>query len=293
LGYLDQASQKYEWIRVNGIDPSFIPMHQIRLVDGRNFERDNLSDRKSVIINLTYSKHFNVGLNEYLPSPFQEFRVIGISDDFKYQSLHEKVDPLVLCTDIVSMIRASSDVGFLDFPNPKISLNLGTNDIAGTLKKIELVWKSITELPYSFTFLDENINRQYQSEQKLGMILSIGTILAVLIACLGLFGMVTLLIAHKSKEIAIRKVLGASIFDIVFYFNRKFTIMIAMACIIAVPLSLYIMHNWLQDFAYRIQPKWYIYVFAALIALVLAGLTISMQSIRAASVNPIKSINTE
>jgi putative ABC transport system permease protein len=293
LGYVDQNSQKYEWIRANGIDASFIPMHQIQLLEGRNFETDNLADRKSVIINKTYSQQFNIKINENLPSPFQDFRVIGISDDFKYQSLHEKVDPLVLCTDIVPLIRASSDVGFADFPDPKISLKLGADDIAATLRDIESVWKSITELPFSFTFLDDNINRQYQSEQKLGTILGIGTILAVLIACLGLFGMVTLLIAHKSKEIAIRKVLGASILDIVYYLNRKFTIMIAIACMIAVPLSLYIMHNWLQDFAYRIQPKWYIYAFAALIAMALAGLTISLQSIRAAVVNPIKSINAE
>ncbi|MCB0685630.1 MAG: ABC transporter permease [Saprospiraceae bacterium] len=292
LGYNDQNLQSYRNFRMNGVDENFLPMFKIKLDSGRNFQRDNQADKRSVIVNTAFAKEFNVAINDNLPNPFQEFRVIGVTEDFNFQSLHQAVDPLILCTDPIAMIQMAPDVSFLDFPDPKLSLKL-TDNIVESLNKIEQVWKSTTELPYEFSFITDNIDRQYRSEQKLGAVISTATILAIVIAALGLFGIITLMIARKSKEIAIRKVLGANTFNIVLYFNRKFTLMIAIACILAIPLSLIIMRKWLEDFAYRIHPNWWIFAIAATIALLVATITISFQSIRAAISNPIKSIQAE
>ncbi len=293
LGFVDQHTQKFQTFKMNGIDPSFIDMHKIQLVEGRNFEENNPADLGSVMINQAFSEQFKVSVNDNLPSPFQDFRIVAITPDFHFQSLHEKVNPLVLSMDPVEMLRTATDVSFQDFPSPKISLKLSGVDIPSALKSIESSWKAITDLPFSFSFMDENLDRLYQSEQRLGSLLFIATILAIIIACLGLFGMVTILIGHKAKEIAIRKVLGASTFHIILYFNRKFTVMIGLACLIAIPLALYLMNQWLEDFAYRINPPWWLYSIAAVAALLLAGVTISLQSLRAASTNPIQSMRSE
>ncbi|MCB0667442.1 MAG: ABC transporter permease [Saprospiraceae bacterium] len=292
LGFTDKNTQSFQSFNANGIDEKFIPIYEINILEGRNFEKDNLADKKSVIVNEAFSKQFKIKLNENLPEPFQEFRVIGITDDFKYQSLHQEVEPLVLSADPIPLIQAASDVMFADSPTPKLSMRI-TEDVAGSLLGIETVWKSITELPFDFYFVDERVDRQYQAEHKLGVVITMATILAILIACLGLFGMITLMVARKSREIAIRKVLGADVFNIVVYFNQKFTLLIAIACLIAIPLSLFVMNKWLEDFAYRINPPWWLFVLAAFIAFLLAGLTISFQSIRAALVNPVKSIHAE
>lgn len=292
VGYTDKNTQTYQHFNTNGIDEKFLPIYHISLLEGRNFEKDNLADKKSVLINEAFSKQFSIILNDQLPPPFQDFRVIGITDDFKYQSLHEKVQPLVLTTDPITLLQTASDVSFLDSPTPKLSMRI-SDDVAGSLLGIENAWKTITELPFDFYFVDDKVDRQYQAEQKLGVVITIATGLAILIACLGLFGMITLMVARKSKEIAIRKVLGADVYNIVLYFNKKFVLLVVIACLLAIPLSLLVMNRWLEDFAYRISPPWWLFGLAALIAFTLAGLTISIQSIRAALVNPVKSIHAE
>ena len=148
-------------------------------------------------------------------------------------------------------------------------------------------------MPFSYRFLDDSFNEMYNSEQRVGKIAMIFSILAIFIACLGLFGLATFIAEQRTKEIGIRKVLGASVNGIVQLLSKDFLKLVLIAFVIAVPISWWAMHRWLQDFAYRINISWWIFIIAGFLALVIALLTISFQAIKAAIANPVKSLKTE
>ncbi|NND34662.1 MAG: FtsX-like permease family protein [Saprospiraceae bacterium] len=292
VGYSDPTTQKFQSFNVNQIDHSFIPLYGINLKQGRNLMDNNPADQKSVIINEAYSEAFKINVNETLQAPFESFRVIAVSDDFNYQSLHQQVAPLVLTTDLIAIIRTGSDVSFND-PNPKLSIKVRGSKITDGLATIERAWKEVTEIPYTFTFVDDIIARQYQAEKKLSQILSLATMFAIFIASLGLFGIVTLLVNQKAKEIGIRKLLGANTLNIIYHFNRKFILLILLAGILSIPIAWYFMSNWLADFEYHTSLHWSIFFISLCLIVLIAVSTISLQSFRAAIGNPINSIRSE
>lgn len=149
------------------------------------------------------------------------------------------------------------------------------------------------EIPFEYSFLDSSFDKLYQAELRQGKIFTIFTAIAIFIACLGLFGLSAFTITQRVKEIGIRKVLGAGVKDIVLILSKDFMILVGVAAIIAFPVAWYAMHSWLNDFAYRIQIGWTVFVLAALIAAVTAFLTISFQAIKAALANPVKNLRTE
>lgn len=162
------------------------------------------------------------------------------------------------------------------------------------ISQIENKWKAIAPgMPFSYRFLDESFNEMYNAEQRVGKIALIFSVLAIFIACLGLFGLATFIAEQRTKEIGIRKVLGASVHGIVQMLSKHFIILVGIAFIFAAPVAWYFMHQWLQDFAYRIEISWWVFAIAGFAALFIALITVSFQAIRAALMNPLKSLRTE
>jgi putative ABC transport system permease protein len=173
-----------------------------------------------------------------------------------------------------------------------VKLNAG--DFSNTLTQIENTWKSVAPgQPFNYYFMEESFNGTYQAEQRLGSIFTIFSLLSILIACLGLFGLAAFNAENRTKEIGIRKVLGASIPQISYKLTIDFLKLVGIAIIIALPLAWYAMNTWLEDFSYRIEIGWVVFALASFLAVAISVLTVSYQSIKAAMVNPIKSLKTE
>ncbi|MVN22652.1 ABC transporter permease [Mucilaginibacter arboris] len=273
------------------VDESFIPTLQIKLSSGRNFSENMQTDKdKAVIVNETLVKE--VGLKDPVGKKIETgvdekgnhlvYEIVGVAKDFHIYSLQHKIEPLILQLP----------------PQPKDKDNLyvriSKSNVPAAIKYLEDTYRKFDpEHPVDYHFLDQNFAQRYKDEQKQGTILLIFTILAIAIACLGLFGLVTFMAEQRTKEIGIRKVLGASISSIVGLLSTDFLKLVFLAMLIASPIAYYGMEKWLQDFAYRINISWWIFALAGFIALIIALFTISFKSIKAALANPVKSLRSE
>jgi len=271
------------------VDYDFLKTYQVKLKEGRFFSKEFSSDTSSVLINEAAAKIFGdsellgkdltrIGKTEWS----RTFKIIGVIKDFNYESLHYQVRPLIL--HLSSPTQAAN----------VLTIRLSSNEIKKTIGYINKKWKSFTsgEGMYS-RFLDENIARLYESEQKIGIVATVFSILAIFIAALGVFGLAAFVAEQRTKEIGIRKVLGASVTEIIFMLSKEFTLWVLTANLIAWPIAYYLMNKWLQDFAYRINMNLWFFVIAGSIALVIALATISFQAIKAATANPIQSLKYE
>jgi putative ABC transport system permease protein len=207
-------------------------------------------------------------------------KVIGVVKDFNFTSLHDEIKPLV--------IHVKPDW------YRYVAIRVKPERLAQTLENLESTWKNITtDSPFEYTFLDEDFGKLYKEEQNLQSVLGLFTLLSIGIACLGLFGLAAFTIKQRFKEIAVRKVLGASVTGIVGLLSKDFLLLVSISAVIAFPLSWWGMHKWLEDFAYRINIDWWTFIAAGIIALLIALITISFQAIKAAITNPVKSLRTE
>ncbi len=294
LGYTEPSTQKFRNFMFNGVDDHFLPMHGLALVSGRNFSRENISDTKAVVVNESYARQFGVETGQKMPEPFREFEVIGVAKDFNFESLHTAVQPLVLAYDPIGIIRTASDWNFDDSPNPKLSIKIASENLPATLSTLRLAWQKVApEQAFDFAFLDDNIDKQYRAESRLSQLVGIATGLAIFIACLGLFGIATLTIAQRTKEIGVRKVLGASVAGITGLLAKDFLKIVIASFVIASPIAWWAMNQWLADFAYRIDIQWWIFALAGAAAVAIAFLTVGFESVKAALANPIKSLRSE
>jgi putative ABC transport system permease protein len=279
------SSDKDIWIlSIMSADENFIPNMKMKMVQGRNFSLDFPADKKqSVIINEAAVKSLGwknpIG-KKFNPSSKNPLTVIGIIKDFNFVSMRHRVEPLI----IVDQPQANSTM----------SIRIAQGKIPETISFIEKVWKKVNpDHPFEYTFLDDEFNRLYKSEQSFSNLISGFTWLAIFIACLGLFGLASYMTEQRTKEIGIRKVLGASVGNILFLTTKQFVILVLLANIAAWPLAYYFMNKWLQDFAYRINIGFETFVAAAVVTMVIAFLTVSFQAIKAAVTNPVKSLRYE
>ncbi len=297
VDYRDPATSQVREFNLLGMDERFIPTMDIQLTAGRNFSRNIGTDaEKGVIVNETFARRF--GWEQYidqpLPPPFDSYRLVGITEDFNYASLHTAVEPLMMVMDFFPIIRIISNVSYGDMPTPKITIRLDSEDLAGTVKEIKKAWAEVApSQPFNFEFMDDALQAQYLSEQRLRKIVSAATVLAILIAALGLFGIATLTTARRTKEIGVRKVFGATELDIVLLLNRSFTWLVLGATLLAAPLSWYLMQQWLSDFEYQAGISPLLIAAAGLAALLIAWLAVSYQSLRAARRNPVEALRYE
>ncbi len=271
------------------VDADYLGTMEIKLLNGRNFSDQTPTDQYgAALVNETLVKEmgwkdpvgkrmeFNVGSNIF------QRTVIGVIKDFHTYSLQHKVEPLVLV-----MPPAAPD-------KDNLYVKIAKGKTAEGLAWIDKVYRRFDKTsPVEYHFLDKNFAQQYASEQRQGQVALIFTILAVLIACLGLFGLAAFTAAQRTKEIGIRKVLGASVTGIVVLLSKDFVKLICIAALIAFPLAWWGMNKWLDNFAYRIDLGWWIFAAAGLVSLLIALLTVSYQAVKAAMANPVKSLRTE
>ncbi|MGD8749637.1 MAG: ABC transporter permease, partial [Balneolaceae bacterium] len=282
----------------NIVDYSFLDTYKIDLLKGRNFSEENGSDaRRAIIVNqaLVDDYGWENPIGKHLPGPkFEDHEIIGVIENFNYESLHTKVEPLVLAINPDIPFSGIDNIGYASSPIPRISVRLSSKDIPAAMNLLENTWKVATSgVPFNYTFVDQALDSQYRQEQRLSKFVTSGSILAIVIACLGLFGLASLMITRRAKEIGIRKVLGATSSSIVLLVNKEFTKLVAIAFVIAVPVAWYAMQHWLQDFAYRIDISVGVFLSAGITALVIAWITVSYQSMKATLINPVESLKSE
>jgi putative ABC transport system permease protein len=211
------------------------------------------------------------------------YTVVGVVQDFHYHSLHEPISPLVF----VNSKRFSYNSGL-------VAIKIAGGNIPGSLAGIEKAWSQfVRDRPFHYYFLDQKLAAQYQAEQTARKLFSVFSGLAIFIACIGLLGLTAYATQQRIREISIRKVLGASGGNIVGMMSRDFLRLVLIATVVAFPIAWWMMHRWLQDFAYRVRMPWWVFVLAATTAMVVAVVTISFQAIRAAMANPVKTLRAD
>jgi len=295
LGFTND-SDEYKSFQYNSVDPYFIETMKIKIKEGRSFDDSISSDfANAAIVNESFVEEFGLSnpIGKVLPGAFEQ-RIIGVVEDFNFQSLHTPVSPLLLTMQADSIFRKSENVNILFSPEPRVSISLTSGNLQNKVSMLKRVWQQVApNQEFEYLFLDQTVNAQYQDEVRTSTIVKIASGLSIFIATIGLFGLVTLIIMRKRKEIGIRKVLGANVGSIVGLLTKDFTKLILIAALIAFPIAWWFMSDWLKDFAYRIDIKWWVFVAATGAAMLIALVTISIKSIQAALANPIKSLRTE
>lgn len=282
------TSEKGEQLSVRSYqlyaDYDFLKVYQIPLADGRAFLPGSISDSSDAfLVNETFVKAF--GWQYPIGRTFQRNQktatIIGVVKDFHMHSLHDAIEPL--------FIRPPTSGS-----GQYLGIRIRPENIPGTIASLKKSWEQFSsEYPFDYSFLDDSFNKMYRSEERLSEIISSFTILGVLVASLGLFGLAAFITQQRKKEIGVRKVLGASVFSVVKLLSREFLTLVAFANLLAWPLAYYLMHSWLKDFAYRISLGVEYFVFAGVAAILVALVTVSYQSIRAAQANPIEALRYE
>ncbi len=278
------------------VDHDYVPTMQMEVLHGRNFSKEFPSDSSAVVINETLAGYYqpdparweevigqelsNIGQNA---TDLEVFKIIGIIRDFNFESLRQTISPMGL---------------FLGDSRGFITLRLQTENLPGFINTLQNAWNEMApNQPFSYNFMDERFDRMYNNEQRIGRIIATFSFLTIFIACIGLVGLSTFIAQQRTKEIGVRKVLGASVPGIVGLLSKDFVKLILAALGLAAPTAWYFMNNWLKSFAYRIDLDWLsfapIALGAGLAALLIAFLTIGIQSVRAALANPVASLKSE
>lgn len=283
-------------------DSDYLGLMKIDVIAGQDFSHSGaLSGSGNFIINMAAVKKYGwAGAEQAIGKTIEYFepgdrsfhpaQVIGVVADFHYQSLRSQIEPLIIRLANPQQAASSNYTEVLT----TLSVKIHGADIKSALTEMEDSWrKSNMQYPFEYSFLDDRLKRLYSSDEKLGSIFSKFSLVAFLITCMGLFGISLLTLEQRTKEIGIRKVLGATVRDIFLVVSKDFFKLVLIACAIAFPVAAYFMHQWLADFAYRTNLSWWIFAGAGLVTFGIAFLTISFQAIKAAIVNPAKSLKTE
>lgn len=272
------------------VDHEFFELYDIELLEGRYFREGSESDIESgVIINRAAMDDFGwetaagkvVGLGS---SGNEKMNVIGVIEDYKYQSLENEVAP------IMHFYRPSESGS-----QNVISVRIADNDVNGTLAFIESQWRDIVdaEMPINYSFVDEQFDQMYETQDRLVTVAGAFSILAIVIACLGLLGLASLMVKQRTQEIGIRKVLGASVTEIIVLLSKNYVLLVIAGFMVAAPAAWYLMNNWIQDFAYRVDLQVGVFIIGGLAAFIVALLTVGAQAFKAALLNPAESIRSE
>jgi putative ABC transport system permease protein len=284
---LDQKEAIFpqEWF----VDADYIKTLDMKMAAGRNFSNEMLSDSMAVIVNETAARFlgYNDPVNKMLyksnvdkqnVTHLRPFHIIGMVKDFHFTSLHENIGPVVMAM--------GTDMG-------NLSIRFNKASFPAVFAAVKSKWNKLSPGNFEYSFMDADFEASYRAEQRIGTLCMVFTVLAIVIACLGLFGLAAYAAEQRTKEIGIRKVLGANVSVIVTMLSKDFMKLVLLAIIISTPVAWYMMQKWLQDFAYRINIHWWIFMAAGFAAILIAFITISVQSIKAAIANPVESLRSE
>lgn len=272
----NQGTETERW----EVDEDYFKTLGIKIVEGRDFSPLMKSDSNAVVVNQTLVKQMGIKnpVGKLISNGYT-YKIVGVAEDFNFESLHQDIGALVL---------------HLGDSHSMVSVKLHTADMAKTLASVTTTWKKLSPAqPIRYAFLDERFANMYAGVQRMGRTFTSFAVLAIIIACLGLFGLSAFMAEQRSKEIGIRKVLGASVSSITALMSKDFVKLVVIAIVIASPIAWWAMSKWLQDFAYRAPIEWWVFALAGAAAIVIALLTISFQSIKAALMNPVEAIKAE
>jgi putative ABC transport system permease protein len=285
------ASQENVDINTASVEAGYIETLGIKLLEGRDFAKDSADDLQALVINeaaakqLGYTVENAVGRKVYYEFQNQkvEMNIIGVVADYHFQSLHQKIKPLALTVS-----------PFFGGPTSYLIVDVKSSDYAELITAFQKSWSKINpNSPFAYSFLDQDFQKNYEKEERTAQLIRYFTIVAVVIACLGLFGLTTFTAEQRIKEIGVRKVLGASVSEIVSLLSKDFLKLVIISIILSSPIAYYIINEWLQGFEYRIGFHWWVFVIAGIAAILIALFTISFHTIKAAISNPIKSLRSE
>jgi len=271
-----------------GVDYDFIGNYGVKIVAGRDFSQNFATDKNAVLLNesavreLGYAKPADA-IGEWLhgnQSAIDTVHVIGVVADYHHQGLQKAIQP-------IAFLLRPSNPGYF-------SVRINAGNTPQTIAALKKVWEGhFPADPFQYFFLDEFYNHQYAENERFGAVFGLFAALAIVIACLGLLGLSAYNVIQRTKEIGIRKVLGASTRHLLFILSRDFLLLVALAFVIAIPLTWLAMNSWLQEFAYRIHIGWWIFAIAGVLAFSIALLTVGLQALKATFANPVKSLRTE
>ena len=271
-------------VKHNGVNTDYLKTVGTKLLAGRELRSE---DDNEIVVNKATIDALNIKLDvaigSNILSAYEEnidtYEIVGVTEDFHFASLKEEVEPLLM---------------YLDNSLDWLIVKTETKDFENILSQMEVSWKQINKTtPFVYTFVDKEVEKLIAEEKRLANISVVFTALAILISCLGLFGLISFMAEQKKKEIGIRKVLGASVSSVMKMLTKDFVILIVIAFVIAAPLAYYLMENWLQDFTYRISISWWVFLAAGIVTMLITLLTVSVQAVKAATANPVNSLRTE
>ena len=271
-------------VHYNGVSSRYLETVGTKLLAGRTL---NDKDENQILVNKATLDAFKIPFDKAIGAILvnnyggqtQEFEIVGVTENYNFGALKDKIKPLLLYNE--------TEPSYL-------VVKAETQDYKTLLKNLETSWETINpNAPFVYNFIDKEVEKLYAEEKRLSKISAVFTSLAILISCLGLFGLVSFIAEQKKKEIGIRKVLGASIQNVVRLLTKDFIKLIGVAFLISTPLAYFIMQKWLQDFPYRITIEWWVFAIAGGFALIITIMTVSFQAIKAAIANPVKSLRTE
>jgi putative ABC transport system permease protein len=268
------------------VDHDYVETLDLQMVAGRSFNRQFKGDSMSVVINETMLKLLNEKgdpLSILLPFDGDSlpFKVIGVVKDYHFQDLKKKIEPLTY----IMQAGWGLNVAYV---------KVAPQNLAQSFDVVKNAWHQIdATTDFQGSFLNENIDRQYRREKTLTTLITYGSVVAITLSCLGLFAVALLVVSKRRKEIGVRKVVGASVSSLTFLLSKDFLKLVGIALIVATPIAYWLMDKWLQDYAYRITLSWWFFVLAGVIAVAIAFLTVSFQTVKAALMNPVKALRTE
>ncbi|MEQ9301864.1 MAG: ABC transporter permease [Cyclobacteriaceae bacterium] len=297
LAYTD-PNEVFRRFRLLVVDANYLDAFDIPIVAGRRFEDGNgLDQRQSILLNETAVSYFGFDdpIGKKLPgNSFGEHIIIGVVKDFNYSSLHSEIEPLVITQNIIPIVQGVSDYDFKDSYSPKLVFTYSGSQLTDATEILEREWEAtFPNEALEYEFLDQRIRSQYENEARMNKLISVATVLSIVIASLGLLGLIMLVVASKLKEISIRKVMGASPFTILFVLSRGFMVQLLIAIALSVPLTLWFADSWLENFAYQTQIGPGLFVISGLLAIIVSAIVIGYHAWRATRVNPIKSLRME
>ncbi|MBN8789635.1 MAG: ABC transporter permease, partial [Terrimonas sp.] len=273
------------------IGNNFMSVTGIKIVEGRDFDKNSNGDNSNVIITRSFADLLGneSAVGKIIQSPrgqkqgeYKNVTVIGVADDHVYGNMYDRPGPMIFFNEPV------------DYGNLLYLLLKPTDDLSQALQSIESVMKKNNPAyPFEYKFVDDQFNEKFKTETLMSKLSTLFAALAIIISCLGLFGLAAYTAERRVKEIGIRKVLGASVTGIAGLLSKDFLQLVALSCLVAFPVAWWMMLNWLQNYQYRIHIEWWVFAATGMLSMLIALLTVSFQAIKAAMVNPVKSLRTE
>jgi putative ABC transport system permease protein len=297
LGYTDDKAV-YRDFRMNVIDADYVGTLKLKIVQGRNFSESIPADaRRSILINesMAHQYGWEDAVGKKLPGKnFLDHEVIGVVKDFNYSSLYTKVEPLVMVQDPKIILAGIENINIDNSPIPKLIVRLKPGDMVKTIEDLKSTWNKITgDEEFSFSFVDQSLNAQYRSDQNLGKIITLATWLAIFIGCSGLYALASIALQARTKEVSIRKVMGATEESLLLLLSKDFVWLMAISFVLSIPVTFLFVSNWLKSFEYKIEIGWGVFILAGLISMLIAIVTICYHTVKTTLSQPAQILKYE